>query len=161
MELEYLRECTKIYDNCLYTAEAHHIIALRNKRHEKLFQLVPAIVAALMTTLAAGQIVPSWVGYATAIAAVLTAITTVLDPSKNYYEHLSAARAFTALKQDADSLMNTFGNFLDGDALGLAVKQLHDRYNDLIAVAPPTDDSAFGKAQARIQLKKVHEPDTH
>ena len=26
---------------------------------------------------------------------------------------------------------------------------------------PPTDESAFGKAQARIQIKKVHEPDTN
>jgi hypothetical protein len=54
-----------------------------------------------MGTLVVGQVVPTWVGVAATFAAVVTAIGTVMNPQRCYYDHLTAAKAFTAIKHDA------------------------------------------------------------
>jgi hypothetical protein len=92
MRKNYTDECDQIKQNCEYTAEAHHIIASRNKTLGIWLQIVPAGVAAISGTLVAGQVVPLWVGWLTTISAVITAVASVLDPNRGYYEHLNAAK---------------------------------------------------------------------
>ena len=150
-------ECQRIEDNATYSAETHHILAKRQLLWFKLFQLVPAIATALIGTLTVGQLVPRWVGMVGLITAVVTAIGTVLNPQQSYYEHLAAAKAFTVIKHDATSLRE-MGEHATSQDLTVAVKSVHDRYNDLVRIAPATEDWAFERARKRIQAG-VHRAD--
>lgn len=153
----YSAECHRIEQNATYSAETHHILAKRQQLWFKLFQLVPAIATALIGTLTVGQVVPRWVGIVGLVTAVVTAIGTVLNPQQSYYEHLGAAKAFTVIKHDARSLRE-MGEQTTGQDLTVAVKSIHDRYNDLVRIAPATEDWAFERARERIQAG-VHQPD--
>ena len=158
MREAYIQECKRIQENCTYTAEAHHIIALRSRRLSLGFQAVPAAIAALLASLAASGVFGLWAGWVSAIAAVISAVGNVLDPLKSYYDHINAAKNFTALKHDARALHETFCLGLDDSELAFEVKKLHDRYNDLVKFVPQTDDKAFELARQKIQ-KGIHEPD--
>jgi hypothetical protein len=153
----HCNECLRIEESSTYSAEAHHIIAKRQMFWYKAFQLVPAIATAIIGTLTVGAIVPKWVGILGLITAIITAIGTVLNPQKDYFEHVGAAKAFTTMKHDARSLRE-FGERAAVHDLAAEVKCLHDRYNDLVRVAPVTKDWAFKKARLRIQ-DGVHTPD--
>lgn len=158
MREQYLKECDLIYQNCVYTAETHHVIAKKNKRLQIWFQLVPAIFAALSSLLVVGTPVPVWVGWVAVISAVITAVASVLNPLKEYYDHLNAAKNFTTLKHDARSLKNTFSANMDDGALAVAVENLHKRYNDMVKLVPPTDDDSFERARCKVKAG-IHEPD--
>lgn len=153
----YKNECSRIGEASTYSAETHHILAKRQELWYKLFQLGPAIVSALMVTLVVGQVVPGWVGVAATFAAVVTAIGTVMNPQRAYYEHLTAAKAFTVMKHEACELIE-LGPVLSDPQVEADVRSLHDRYNDLVRIAPPTADWAFEKARKRIKAG-VHAPD--
>jgi hypothetical protein len=150
-------ECTRIEENSAYTAEAHHILAKRQQLWYKLFQLIPAIATAVIGTLTVGQVVPQWVGIVGLITAVVAAIGTVLNPQQSYYQHVTAAKAFTAMKHDARAIRE-FGGLSTSEEFSVSVKSLHDRYNDLVRIAPLTEDWAFEEARKRIQ-GGVHSPD--
>ncbi len=150
-------ECARIEENSTYTAETHHILAKRQRLWYKVFQLIPAIATAVIGTLTVGQVVPRWFGILGLITAVVTAVGTVLNPQQHYYEHLSAAKAFTAMKHDARAVRE-FGEQSTNEELTVSVKSLHDRYNDLVRIAPVTEDWAFERARKRIQAG-AHRPD--
>lgn len=158
MREKYLNECKIIKENCEYTAETHHIIAARNKNLSIGFQLVPAIIAALSGVLVVGAVVPIWWGWLTVLSAVITAVASVLNPLKAYYDHLNAAKNFTALKHEARGLKDTFSSNMEDKEFFIAVKNLHDKYNNLVKFVPPTDEKSFNKGRERIK-KGVHEPD--
>ncbi len=98
-----------------------------------------------------GQIVPSWVGGVVLVIAIVTAVGTVMNPQQGYFEHLSAAKAFTAIKHDARALQEVFGVSASDRENAASLRGLHDRYNDLVMMSPPTEDWAFDKARQRIQ----------
>jgi len=154
----HCKECERIEENCMFTAETHHILAKRQKRWFVILQLVPAVTSALLGTLVVGQVVPRWVGIIAVVSAIVTAIGTVMNPQQGYFEHLNAAKAFTTMKHDARALREVFGvGTTDKEFAGI-VKSLHDRYNDLVRLSPPTEDWAFEKARQRIR-RGVHKPD--
>jgi hypothetical protein len=150
-------ECARIEENATYSAETHHILAKRQQLWFKIFQLIPAIATAVIGTLTVGQVVPRWVGIVGLITAVVTAIGTVLNPQQSYYEHVSAAKAFTVMKHDARATRE-LGERSANQDLAVSVQGLHDRYNDLVRIAPVTEDWAFEKARKRIQAG-LHSPD--
>jgi hypothetical protein len=158
MREQYLKECNTICQDCTYTAETHHIIARKNKRLQIWLQLVPAVSAAFFSLLVVGTPVPAWVGWLAVISAVVTAVASVLNPLKEYYDHLNAAKNFTTLKHDARSLENTFSERMDDNALAVAVENLHQRYNDIIKLVPPTDKKSFEEARHVVKAG-IHEPD--
>lgn len=155
--LAHCNECDRIQENSTYSAETHHILAKRQLLWYKTFQLVPAVATALIGTLTVGQIVPSWVGIVGLFTAVIAAIGTVLNPQQSYYEHVSAAKAFTTMKHDARA-MRELADGSTPEQFAVSVQCLHDRYNDLVRVAPVTKDWAFRRARKRIQAG-VHNPD--
>lgn len=152
------KECKTIQDNCIYTAETHHIIASRNEKIAFWSQLAPAVIAALSGLLIVGQIIPVWWGWLTVISSVITAVANVLNPYKGYYDHLNAAKSFTILKQDARALCQTFSNGMNEKEFSAAVKDLHDRYNDIVRFTPPTDNKSFEEARKRVKAG-IHEQD--
>lgn len=151
------QECCRIEENSTYSAETHHIIAKRQLLWYKVFQLVPAVATAVIGTLTVGDIVPKWVGFVGLSTAVITAIGTVVNPLQSYFEHVGAAKAFIAMKHDARA-MREYGELSAIQDLAASVRCLHDRYNDLVRVAPMTQDWAFKRARNRIQ-SGVHTSD--
>ncbi len=153
-------ECEHIQENSTYTAEAHHILAVRAKTWFTFSQLIPAVCSALLGMLVVGRVVPGWVGVVALVSAIITAMGTVMNPQKSYFEHLAAARAFTVAKHDSRALREAFGaGMTDEESTGV-VRCLHERYNELVRLSPPTRDWAFAKARKRIQAG-VHRPDAY
>lgn len=152
------KECEAIQQNCTYTAETHHIIASKQKRMSTLFQIVPAVVSAILGVLVGGGIVPFWFVWLSVVSAVVAAVGNVLNPLKEYYDHLNAAKNFTSLKQDTRALKDTFSASMTDSEFQTATKSLHDRYNDLIRFTPPTDKKSFGEAREQVK-SGIHELD--
>jgi hypothetical protein len=158
MKDRYIDECKIIKQNSEYTAETHHLMADHHRKIALWFQLGPAVLAAISssaTTLGASF---SWLPIVTMLSAVVAAVATVLNPNKRYEEHLSAAKAFTALKHDARFLSSAEAMSLSDDAFTVRVKNLHDQYNALVRTVPPTEVKFFEKARERI-LAGRHDPD--
>lgn len=158
MREKYNEETGNIERNCTYTAEAHHIIALRNKRMSAGFQIIPAVVAAALGAAVGGGFIPPWWIWISVVSAVVAAVGNVLNPMKEYYDNLNAAKNFTALKHDARALRDVFSSRMNDEEYMTAVQILHDRYNDLLRFAPPTDKKSFEEARERVK-KGIHKPD--
>lgn len=156
MKAPYDIECRRIEEDSTYTAEAHHLLAKRQLFWYKASQMLPAVITAGIVTAIASYPLPTWVSILALVSAVVTAIASVLNPQKGYYDHLSAAKAFTVMKHDAREL-GELARSGTTDVV-LSAKCLHDRYNDLVRTAPMTEDWAFEKARKRIQ-DGVHESD--
>lgn len=154
----FIGECKQIKQNCEYSAETHHIIANGSRSLAIWFQLIPAVIAALSGMLVAGQLIPFWWAWLTTISSVVTAIGSVLNPLKDYYDHLNAAKNFTVIKHDARALYETFQSNLSDKDFAVETKLVHDRYNDLVKFVPATNNKAFEEAKKRIK-SGVHEPD--
>ena len=158
MREKYEKECAAVVQNCTYTAETHHIIACKQKRLGNAMQIAPAVIAAILGVLAGTNVLLPWTLWLSVIAAVVTAVGNVLNPFAEYYTNLNAAKSFTILKQDARGLLNTFSASMTDDIFASATHAIHDRYNDLVRLAPPTDPKSFEKARKRVQ-SGVHELD--
>lgn len=158
-----LDECKIVLQNCTYSAEAHHQVALRAKRKTLWLEVVPAVGAALSSGLAVsgkgGAIVSTEILLLiTLVSASVSAVASILNPNREHDEHLGAGKKFTALKHDSRYLKDVKSTVLSDDAFAEAVQNLHDRYNELIKSVPPTDAKAFAKAREVIQ-RGIHEPD--
>lgn len=158
MREKFDKEADNIEQNCTYTAEAHHIIALRSRRMSTWFQIVPAVIAAILGALVGGGIVPWWCIWLSVISAVISAVGNVLNPMKEYYDNLNAAKNFTALKHEARGLREVFSAQMDDNAYGVAIRTLHERYKDLLRSVPPTDKKSFEEARKRVK-EGIHKPD--
>lgn len=158
MREKYNKELNNIEQNCTYTAEAHHIIALRSKNMSIWFQLIPAVSAAVLGVAVGGGFVPAWFVWISVVSAVVAAVGNVLNPMKEYYDNLNAAKNFTALKHDTRALREVFSSDKNDAEYIVEVKALHDRYNDLLRFAPPTDKESFEEARKHIK-EGIHKPD--
>lgn len=158
MREKYLEECRIIQQNCTYTAEAHHRFALSAKQKAFWLEVIPAVCAAVSSTLVAAHIFGEWLLPFTILSATISAVTAVLNPNKTYQDHLAAAKNFTALKHDVHFLHESQSTRLTDEALVLAVENLHERYNEFLKSTPPTDDKSFAKARQRVQAG-IHDPD--
>lgn len=158
MKKHYIDECKQIRQNAEYTAETHHEIANWNKSLMYWFQIIPAVVAAITSSLVVMGIQPtSWL-WITLIASIISAVASVLDPNKQYQDHLGAAKAFTILKHDARFLHEARAHRLSDGEFSLAVENLHEKYNAVVGTAPPTTSRFFEKARTIIK-KGRHRPD--
>jgi hypothetical protein len=159
MRDKYEAECSAIEQNCKYTAETHHIIAAKQKRLGNLFQIAPAVIAAVLGALAGTDLLAPWMPKAvtpftqwlSVVSAAIAAVSNVLNPFAAYYDHLRAAKGFTILKQDARALRDTFSISMSDDTLAAATRFLHDRYADLVRSAPETDNKSFNEGRRRVK----------
>lgn len=158
MKEKYLNECGIIQQNCTYTAETHHVVALSAKRKAVWLEVVPAVIAALSSALVAADVFDTWLLPFTVVAASVSAIAAVLNPNKTYQDHLTAAKNFTALKHDARFLRDSQSVKMGDEAFATAVDNLHQRYNELLKATPPTDSKSFESARKVVQVG-VHDPD--
>jgi len=158
MKEPYINECKVLKQNCTYTGETHHLIAVSLRKKAMWFQLVPAIIAAGSAAVSALGVSQGWLLLLTLVSSIVTAVASVLNPNKSYQEHLSAAKSFTMLKHDARFLADTESTTLTDDAFIERVRNLHEKYNALLQNVPATDSKFFEKAR-RIVQTGIHEPD--
>lgn len=158
MKEAYINECKQIKQSAEYSAEAHHILSKVHKALSYLFQVIPAGAAAITGALVAAGKSPDSLLQWTVISAVVAAVANILDPKKNYSDHLNAAKNFSTIKHDARFLYESKSTTMSDDAFSVAVENLHDRYNDLIKLVPPTTDWAFAWGRWRIK-RRLHQPD--
>ncbi len=158
MKDEYIKECKTIHENCTYTAEAHHQMALSAKRIAIWLEVVPAICAAVSGALVASGIASSNFILVTVVSSTITAVAAVLNPNKSYQSHLDAGKNFTALKHDARFMCKATASKLGDEAFAVCVEGLHNRYNELVKTVPPTSPKSFTKAQFVIKAG-IHDPD--
>ena len=158
MKQKYIDECKIIHQNCTYTAEAHHQMALSEKKKSLWLEIIPAICAALTSTLVVAGYAKNDLLILTIISSVIVAVAGVLNPSKSYQSHLGAAKDFTSLKHDARFLHEAGATKFSDEAFIISVEKLHEKYNDLIKTVPPTNKESFKKAQNIVQAN-THEPD--
>lgn len=160
-------ECEAIWQDCVYTAETHHIIARKCKKLGYIFQIAPAIIAALIGVAggiaddsgAVGQWLKSSGPWLAAIAAGIAAVSNLLNPFGDYQEHLRAGKGFTVLKHDARALRFTFSSTMSSETFMASVRTLHDRYSDLVRSTPETDPNSFEEARQRVKDQKLHDLD--
>lgn len=162
MQKGFKDECDAIEENCTYTSETHHVIAAKSKRVLFWSQVLPAIITAVLAALVGtnftfGVSEDTFI-WLILISAVITAVANVLNPLATYHDHLQAAKNFITLKQDARALNETYGKELKDEEFAREVKILHNRYNDIVRFAPPTDNESFEEARKRVK-SGVHKRD--
>ena len=157
MTQKYIEESKQIQQNATYSAEAHHLMALRYKSLSNWFQVFPSVVAAITSGLAAAGISPDLL-WLTLASAVTAAVGNVLNPQQSYQGHLAAAKGFTVIKHDARFLHEAKSTSLSEAEFRLEVQHLHEKYNELVKIIPPTDPEFFKQAQKNV-ASGIHEPD--
>jgi hypothetical protein len=158
MRQKYIDECKQIQQNALYSAETHHTLSSFYNIVSFFSQAVPAATAAISSGLVTAGKSPSGWLLLTVVSASIAAIANILNPKTYQQDHLNAAKNFTIIKNNARAMHEAFSSRLSDDALAVAVENLHNRYNDLVRVVPPTTNWAFWFARKRIQ-KNLHTPD--
>jgi len=154
----YIGECKQIAQNALYTAQTHHETANLFRWMNIWLQAVPAVAAAVTGALVGSGASPKGLLWVTVFASAITAITSVVNPYKEYEDHSRAAKNFTGIRHDARFLHEARVHQLSDDEFKRDVEQLHCRYNDLAEVSPTTTRKMFEKARSVVQLGR-HDPD--
>lgn len=136
----------------------HHSLAGRSKHQSIWFQIVPSVITAILASVVTLGWAPVVLNGLTVIGSVISAVANVLNPLKDYFDHLNAAKNFTIIKHDARALCESFGTKMSNSAFASAVETLHNRYNDLVRFVPPTDSKSFEETRKRMK-EGVHELD--
>lgn len=158
MKEKYIEECKVIEQNSLYTAQTHHESSSRLRLVSIWLQAVPAVIAAVTGALVGAGVSPDGLLWLTVVAAAVTAITSVMNPSKSFEDHARAAKSFTGVRHDARFLHCAQVLRMSDDEFRREVEQLHARYNDLVDVAPTTSKKMFERARGVVQAGR-HDPD--
>lgn len=152
-----IHECRQIEDDCLYTAEAHYIIAADAGRVSFWVKLIPALAAAASGAALLGG-APNWIAWFSVIAGVAFALQSIMNPDKKQEEHSQAAKSYTVLKHESRSLHQTFYKEMDRESFSNAVNILRERYNMIAKMTPQTTVKAFEEGRRRIKARR-HTPD--
>jgi hypothetical protein len=152
-----INECIRIEEDCLYTAEAHYIIANQAGRIGFWVKLVPAVAAAASGVLVLSG-APNWIAWFAVISGVAFALQSILNPDKEQEEHAQAGKCYTALKHESRALHNTFHKEMDHASFYVMVRILREKYNLIAKLTPQTTIKAFEEGRKRIKTGR-HKPD--
>ena len=152
-----IKECMRVEEDCMYTAETHHVIASSSEKIGFWVKAIPAAVAA-GSGIAILKGFPIWVAWLSIISGIAFALTFLLDPDRRKNDHTKAAKDYTVLKHEARSLYQTFSHEMNQSEFYMSVRLLRERYNNLVSQTPKTTDKAFEKAREKIKAGR-HTPD--
>lgn len=145
-----IEELKTIEENCLYTGQAHFVIASRKGAAvQRVFVIASAAAGIAGALVAAG--LPAWIGIVSAVAGAVGAVAGALGADEDVHSHRVAANVLTRLRHEARALRETFWNGMDPAELTREVRRLSEYYNGLIQGLPPTDDEAMAKATEQIR----------
>ncbi len=152
-----IKECMRIEEDSLYTAETHYIIADGAGTVSFWVKFIPALAAAISGLLLLSGL-PNWIAWFSVIAGVAFALQSILNPDKKREEHSQAGKLYTALKHEGRALYQTFVKEMDHESFAVTVRILRERYNMIAKLTPQTTIKAFEKARERIKAGR-HTPD--
>lgn len=143
-------ECRIVAENCLYTAQAHFVLAVKAERQSRWLLIFPSIVAAISGILVAiGQ--PGWIGAFAAASGLVAGVASALGVDRKATIHKQAGNLMTALRHEARALCDTYWLELEHQQLFVEVRRINDKYNCLIQALEITDSASFEKARKRIK----------
>jgi hypothetical protein len=150
-------ECQRIEDDCLYTAEAHYIIASAAGRMGFWVKFIPAFAASASgAALLNGA--PDFIAWFSVIAGVAFALQSILNPDKKQEDHSQAGKCYTALKHESRALSETFYKEMDRNSFSVFVRILRERYNMILKLTPQTTIKSFEEGRNRVKAGR-HSPD--
>ena len=152
-----IKECMRIEEDSMYSAETHHQIATSAKKTAFYIKFIPAVIAALsgILILAGVSIVVAWLSV---LSGFILAITAVLDPDRKKNDHIKTAKDYTVLKHDSRALYQTFAREMGSSEFYISTRLLRERYNNVVNNSHETGDKAFEKARDKIKAGR-HTPD--
>jgi len=152
-----VKECIRIEEDCMYTAETHHQIAASAKKRAFLIKFIPAVIAAIggILVLVGVHTIVAWLSV---LSGFILAIAAVLDPDRKKIDHIKAAKDYTVLKHDARSLYQAFAQEMSPSEFYISTRLLRERYNNIVNNSPETEDEVFEKARVKIKTGR-HTPD--
>lgn len=152
-----IKECMRIEEDSMYSAETHHQIAASAKKTAFYIKFIPAVIAALsgILILSGVSIVVAWLSV---LSGFILAITAVLDPDRKKNDHIKTAKDYTVLKHDSRALYQAFAQEMGSSEFYIAIRLLRERYNNVVNYSPETEDKAFEKARGKIKAGR-HTPD--
>jgi len=157
-EVQHLiNECKIVEENCLYTSQAHFVMADKAEFQARLFLIVPSCVAAISGILTAIGL-PAWIGSFAAVSGLVTGLATAFGVDRKASSHKQAGNVLTALRHEARALYESYWREIPREQFVAEVKRIHDRYNSLIQIIETTDNTAFEKGRKRIKAG-IFEPD--
>jgi len=152
-----IKECMRIEDDCLYTAEAHYILASKTKTIGFWVKIIPAAVAAASGILVLSGY-PNWIAWLAIVSGAVFGLQSILDPDRKTNDYSTAGKEYTALKHEARALYQTFSKEMNRDEFAVAVRLLRERYGSLVKHTPQTTEKAFEEGRERIKAGR-HIPD--
>lgn len=152
-----IKECMRIENDCLYTAEAHYILASKEKRIAFWLKIMPAAVAAISGILLLRGY-PTWIAWLAIVSGAVFALQSVLDPDRKANDHSAAGKEYTALKHEARRLCQVFCKEMNKPDFSFALKILCEKYNFMVKHTPQTTEKAFEEGRKRIKAGR-HTPD--
>ena len=137
-----IKECMRIENDSLYTAEAHYILASKEKKTAFWLKIIPAAVSAISGILLLRGY-PAWIAWLAIVSGAVFALQSVLDPDRKANDHSVAGKEYTALKHEARRLCRVFCKEMSRSDFPIAVKILCEKYNFMVKHTPQTTEKAF------------------
>ncbi|MFJ8906304.1 SLATT domain-containing protein [Streptomyces sp. NPDC102351] len=145
-------ELRRIQSNCLYTAQGYFEAAKSAEKWGRLMVFIPACVTAVSGFLAAVKIGPEvFFSGLSAVAGAIAATAAFLGSPRAAADHLSSARAYTALKHRADTEISLMTEASDLAALEGRTRELSADYVRITSTDIPMANRFSEKARQRIQ----------
>lgn len=145
-----LDECRTIEENCLYTGQAHFVIANQENWKKWILLVIPAFLSGLAGALVACGLA-TWIGIVGAVLGGLAGVVAALGVDRESGNHMAAGKVMTSMRHEARQIHEVFWKEMSRAELRADVRRLADRYNNLRLMLPATNDKAFEKARKRIR----------
>lgn len=155
---EIVREAKRLEESTLYSMKGHHCAASGWSNRHLWLGLPVVVISALVGAATFSQyaetypLVKTTAGLLSLAVAILSGISTFLNPNDRENAHLSAAHGFDKLNNDSRLFWSVDCWQEDSDAvLTTKLKELVDRKNELNGNSPQIPDWAYRKAKAGIE----------
>jgi hypothetical protein len=152
-----INECKIVEENCLYTSQAHFVMADKAEFQARLFLIVPSCIAAISGILTAIGF-PAWIGSFAAVSGLVTGLASAFGVDRKAGLHKQAGNVLTALRHEARALHESYWREIPHEQFVAEVRRIHDRYNSLIQILETTDNAAFEEGRKKIKAG-IFEPD--
>lgn len=155
---QIIREAKRLEETTLHSFKGHHCAASDCKDLHLRLGIPTVIISALVGAAAFSKIASenSWVGFLagglSVVVAVLSAITTFLNPNEKQNAHLNAAHGFDKLNNDSRIFWSIeCGSEPSDDVLSSKLKSLVDKKNELNASSPQIPNKAYRRGKKGIE----------
>lgn len=143
-----INECKIVEENCLYTSQAHFVMADKAEFQARLFLILPSCIGAISGILTAIGF-PTWIGSFAAVSGLITGLASAFGVDKKAGSHKQAGNVLTALRHEARALHESYWREIPHEQFVAEVRRINDKYNSLIQILETTDNDAFEEGRKK------------